>query len=77
MINDVWKRSEVESPCVKLCVVHSEHKICLGCFRTVTEITKWSHFSKQKRKEIMQTLHERSKILTPKRRGSRNKPLNS
>ena len=77
MSDDVWKRGEIESPCVKIRVIHSEHKICLGCFRTVKEITKWSHFSIQKRKEIMQTLHERSKVLAPKRRGGRYKSLKS
>ena len=77
MSEDVWKRIERDSPCVKLCIIHSKHKICLGCYRTLTEISEWSNFSTQKRKEIMQTLHERSRILAPKRRGGRNKTLNS
>ena len=35
MNDDVWKRGEVESPCIKLCVVHPEERLCIGCFRTI------------------------------------------
>ena len=30
MNDDSWKRDEVDSPCVKLCVVHPEERICVG-----------------------------------------------
>ena len=28
----VWKRAEVESPCIQVCVVHPEERICTGCY---------------------------------------------
>ncbi len=38
----IWKRDEIESPCVKLCVIHPEERICTGCFRSIEEITGWA-----------------------------------
>ena len=40
MTDGVWKRDEIESPCVKICVLHPEARICLGCLRTADEIAK-------------------------------------
>ncbi len=33
--DDIWKREEVESPCVKICVVHRATGLCTGCFRAI------------------------------------------
>ena len=66
----VWNRAEVESPCVRICVVHPEARICTGCNRTVDEIRMWSKMSPEERREIMDALPSRSSMLT-KRRGGR------
>ena len=66
----VWTRAEVESPCVKLCVVHPEERICTGCLRTIDEITQWSKMAPEERSEIMQELPNRAPRLK-KRRGGR------
>jgi hypothetical protein len=66
----VWTRAEVESPCVKLCVVHPEERICTGCLRTIDEITQWSKMAPDERSEIMQELPNRAPRLK-KRRGGR------
>ena len=42
MTDEVWRRDEVESPCVKVCVVDPRTGLCLGCHRTVEEIAGWS-----------------------------------
>ena len=42
MMDEVWKREEVESPCVKLCIIHTESGLCMGCYRSGLEISKWS-----------------------------------
>ncbi|MGB0912259.1 MAG: DUF1289 domain-containing protein, partial [Phaeobacter italicus] len=39
MSQDVWKRDEVQSPCIQICVVHPEARICTGCYRSIDEIT--------------------------------------
>tara|TARA_Y200000002_G_scaffold284511_1_gene238508 strand:- start:520 stop:744 length:225 start_codon:yes stop_codon:yes gene_type:complete len=71
--DNIWERNEIESPCVKICVIHSEHKLCLGCFRTRDEIAKWSDFTSAIRKKIMGSLKNRKELLKPKRKGGRSK----
>ncbi len=70
MKDDIWMRDEVQSPCVKLCVVHPEERLCVGCFRTIEEISTWSRLSHEERAEIMADLPTRAPRLA-KRRGGR------
>ncbi len=70
MKDDVWKRDEIASPCVKLCVVHPEARICVGCLRTIDEITQWSRLSHEERASVMGDLPGRAPLLA-KRRGGR------
>lgn len=68
--DEVWVRDEIESPCVKLCVVHPEERLCVGCFRTIEEIATWSRLTAAERREIMADLPERAPRLV-RRRGGR------
>ncbi len=34
-------QSKIESPCVRNCCLN-EYDVCLGCFRTLTEIKQWT-----------------------------------
>jgi predicted Fe-S protein YdhL (DUF1289 family) len=70
MNDDSWKRDEVDSPCVKLCVVHPEERICVGCFRSIEEISTWSRLTAEQRRAIMADLPARAPRLQ-KRRGGR------
>jgi uncharacterized protein len=49
----------IETPCIKVCVLDRESRICLGCGRTVGEIGSWVSLSDQDRRRIMQELPER------------------
>ncbi len=62
--DDVWRRAEIESPCVKICVIHPGARICVGCFRTGDEIASWSRMTPEKRREIMAELPSRESLLT-------------
>jgi predicted Fe-S protein YdhL (DUF1289 family) len=70
MSDDIWKRAEIESPCVKLCVVHPEARMCVGCYRTIDEISSWSRKTPEERRALMAELPARASQLT-KRRGGR------
>ncbi|NPD19271.1 DUF1289 domain-containing protein [Alterinioella nitratireducens] len=70
MSDEIWQRNEVESPCVKICVVHPNARICIGCFRSVEEITQWSRMSSAERARIMDELPNR-KGQVAQRRGGR------
>ena len=70
MSDPVWKRDEIDSPCVQVCVVHPVERICTGCYRTIDEITAWSKMSPDQRRSIMAELPDRAPRLR-KRRGGR------
>ncbi|MFV0515654.1 MAG: DUF1289 domain-containing protein [Jhaorihella sp.] len=70
MTEPVWKRDEINSPCVQVCVVHPEEGICIGCYRSPDEIARWSHMSDTERAEIRAGLPGRAPRLT-RRRGGR------
>jgi uncharacterized protein len=69
--NDVWKRDEVQSPCVKVCVLHPESGYCIGCLRTVEEISLWTKMAPETRTAIMAALPARRPEVAPRRRGGR------
>jgi uncharacterized protein len=71
----VWKREEVESPCVKVCVIHPETRLCTGCLRSLDEIAAWSRLSPEDRGAIMAELPARAPLLK-QRRGGRAARLN-
>ena len=66
----VWKRNETESPCIQICVIHPEERICTGCLRSIDEITSWSKMSPEARTAVMDDLPARAPLLR-KRRGGR------
>jgi len=69
----VWRRAEIESPCIKVCVLHPEAGICLGCYRTREEIARWSRFTAEERTRVMAELPGRSARLPGRRGGARRR----
>ena len=67
----VWTRNEVDSPCVNICVVHPQARICTGCYRTLDEIAQWSRMSEEQRRTVLAELPGRAPELK-KRRGGRS-----
>ena len=70
MKDEVWERREIESPCVRICVVHPAERLCTGCLRTIDEITRWSKMTAEDRAAVMADLPSRAPRLQ-KRRGGR------
>lgn len=66
----VWRRNEIDSPCINICVIHREERICIGCYRTGDEIARWSRMTPEERRAIMAELPSRAPRLG-KRRGGR------
>lgn len=67
---EVWARDEVESPCVKLCVIHPEERLCVGCYRSIEEISTWSRMTPAARAAVTDDLPARAPRFA-KRRGGR------
>jgi predicted Fe-S protein YdhL (DUF1289 family) len=50
----------VRSPCVNICAL-DEADICVGCQRTVTEITGWSRMSNDERRAVLVLCDDRAR----------------
>ena len=70
MTDEIWKRAEVDSPCVKVCVIHPEARLCVGCYRSMDEIGAWSRMTAEARRAVMADLPSRAPRVV-KRRGGR------
>lgn len=68
--DDLWHRPEIDSPCIRICVIHPQERICTGCYRTIEEITEWGRMSPEERRARMAELPDRAGRLK-KRRGGR------
>ena len=69
MTDDVWRRDEIESPCIKICMIHPETGLCTGCHRTRAEIAGWTRMSPEERREVMSDLPARAAAKRPRRGG--------
>ena len=70
MSDEIWARNEIESPCITIRVIHPQERLCVGCYRSIDEIGRWSHYSPAQRQAIMAELPSRAPRLS-KRRGGR------
>ena len=52
-------RSNIESPCIKVCAVDGQTGLCLGCGRSLKEIGGWMQLGDDGRREVMEALPER------------------
>jgi predicted Fe-S protein YdhL (DUF1289 family) len=71
MSDEIWHRNEIESPCQKVCLMHPEAGLCIGCHRTREEIARWSRMTPDERRAVMAELPGRAPRLTGRRRGGR------
>ena len=59
----------MKSPCVKVCQMDPEHDLCLGCARTLDEISRWARMTDGERDRILAELPARkldvAKISVP------------
>ncbi len=73
MTDETWRREAVDSPCIKLCVVHPEARLCMGCYRSIDEIAAWSAMTPDARRAVMAELPARAHLVKPARRGGRGR----
>lgn len=49
----------VVSPCVHVCALDDDD-ICIGCQRSVAEITRWSRMDNPERRAVLVQCHQRA-----------------
>ncbi len=59
MVDASLTSTPVRSPCVNICRVDA-HGLCIGCRRTLGEISEWPHASDARRLEILRELTSRT-----------------
>jgi len=53
--------ADIQSPCMKICFRDSKD-VCFGCRRTGEEIGKWSKYTDEERKEILEKTTKRRNV---------------
>lgn len=59
---------DIDTPCVKLCVVDPDSGFCIGCGRSRSEIAGWIAMDPAERREVMEGLARRLETLTRHKR---------
>jgi len=49
----------IETPCVKICTLDAQRRLCLGCGRTTDEIARWAGMTPAERRRVMGELPAR------------------
>ena len=71
MTDDVWRRDEIESPCVKVCVVHPESASASAATARSTRSPPGASMTPEARRAVMAELPGRADRARPTRRGGR------
>lgn len=50
-----------DSPCTGICRISGTGGYCIGCFRTIDEITSWPHLGRKEKEKIYSEIEKRKK----------------
>jgi predicted Fe-S protein YdhL (DUF1289 family) len=67
--------SAVVSPCVGLCRLDDNDALCLGCYRTLEEIGRWSVAGQAEQRAIVAAAAGRQRSLAPAAASASFKPV--
>ncbi len=57
----------IVTPCIKVCIVDGESGLCMGCYRTLTEVAGWTRLSDAERAAVMAEAPGRWKKVRPEK----------
>lgn len=57
----------VSTPCIGLCKIEQTSRLCMGCYRSIEEITRWGQLSESERLALMKCLPTRAKLILQKK----------
>jgi predicted Fe-S protein YdhL (DUF1289 family) len=55
---------EVPSPCVSVCRMDAERVFCIGCLRTIPEISGWSRSDAASKRDVWRAIEVRASAHT-------------
>lgn len=53
----------IKSPCIKICELDYQTGYCIGCFRTIDEISHWTIYNDREKSAILSELETRKNRL--------------
>ncbi|HBS41778.1 MAG TPA: DUF1289 domain-containing protein [Oceanospirillales bacterium] len=59
-MSETSRSKPVPSPCVSICAL-DDNNICLGCYRSGEEISRWGELSEDEKRAVMQNVGERER----------------
>ena len=59
------EEERIESPCLRLCAVDGKTGFCMGCYRTMKEITAWGRMEDAEKRDVLAQLKIRKEELGP------------
>lgn len=45
--------ADSDSPCVRVCILDRVQRLCIGCYRTLDEISFWTRYSEAQRQDVL------------------------
>ncbi|MBT4385451.1 MAG: DUF1289 domain-containing protein [Betaproteobacteria bacterium] len=64
-MTDQRSPSNIESPCVEICQLDPSQGLCVGCFRTMGEISAWATMSNKEKSDTLRSAKERQFLILP------------
>ena len=58
-------KDPVPSPCVSVCRMDAERVLCVGCLRTIPEISAWSRMTDDDKRVVWARIEQRLVETTP------------
>jgi predicted Fe-S protein YdhL (DUF1289 family) len=58
----------VKSPCTNICAIDYNVGFCMGCKRTIKEITTWSNLDEAEKKQILLKIIDRKFFISKVRK---------
>ena len=49
----------IKSPCKKICKMSPDGKFCIGCGRTIMEITNWIYFNDKEKEGVLEKIYNK------------------
>ena len=52
------------TPCIQICQIDADSRLCIGCWRSLDEIAAWSSLTEEQRLAVMASLPDRKARFT-------------